>query len=92
MPAKAGSFRLLAGELKDYVKTAESGNKRLQTFCPECATPIYSASPGAQPPIFLRIGAIKQRGQLQPRMQIWSRSAQPWLHGLSSIARLEKQA
>jgi hypothetical protein len=90
-PAKAGSFRLLAGRLKAYVKTAESGNRRLQSFCPECGTPIYSASPGEQPPIYLRIGAIKQREQLAPRTQIWARSAQRWLGGLTSIARVEKQ-
>ena len=27
-------FNLLSGKLKTYVKTSESGTKRLQTFCP----------------------------------------------------------
>jgi len=29
-------FSLLKGKLKTYVKTSDSGTKRLQTFCPEC--------------------------------------------------------
>src|SRR5215471_2540808 len=30
------TFKLLSGELKTYVKTAESGAERQQSFCPEC--------------------------------------------------------
>jgi hypothetical protein len=29
-----------------YVKTAESGSRREQTFCPDCGTPIYSGPEG----------------------------------------------
>src|SRR5215470_4279390 len=38
------AFRLLSGEPKIYVKTAESGNKRPQAFCPECGTHIYATA------------------------------------------------
>ena len=31
----------ITGQAKIYVKTAESGAKRAQAFCPECGTPIY---------------------------------------------------
>ena len=43
--APAASFRMLSGEPRIYVKTAESGNKRLHAFCPDCGTPVYSAAP-----------------------------------------------
>ena len=36
VPTKEGSFRLLSGVPKVYVKTGESGNRREQTFCPNC--------------------------------------------------------
>src|SRR5215510_302316 len=49
VPAIAGTFRLLSGAPTVYVKTGESGNKREQTFCPDCGTPIYSATVGADP-------------------------------------------
>jgi hypothetical protein len=43
VPSNEGSFRLLSGTPTVYVKTAESGRRRVQTFCAECETPIYSA-------------------------------------------------
>ncbi|MDH3234873.1 MAG: GFA family protein [Alphaproteobacteria bacterium] len=92
--AKEADFRVLSGEPKNYVKTAESGNKRAQGFCGECGTPIYATSHGDDgPKIYgLRLGAIKQRDQLRPSGQVWTRSAQPWIGDLADIPGLEKQS
>ena len=84
--AEPGNFRLLSGELKTYVKVADSGRRRAQTFCPTCGSPIYSASPDDQGSGYnLRIGTIRQRDRLAPRAQIWCRSAQRWVTGLDEI-------
>jgi hypothetical protein len=92
VPTKEGTFRLLSGEPKVYVKTGESGNKREQTFCPECGTPIYSAPVEVGSKVVgLRVGAIRQRDQLIPSDQFWFRSAQAWLQHLSTIEKREKQ-
>ena len=40
-----GTFELMGGTPKIYIKTVESGNKRAHAFCPECGTPIYSTRP-----------------------------------------------
>lgn len=90
--APDSSFRLLQGEMKVYVKTAESGNKREQTFCPECGSPVYSTSPGDGPKLLgLRVGTIRQRDRLKPSAQIWCRSAQDWVGELESVSKVEKQ-
>lgn len=91
VPARKEDFRLLSGEPKRYVKTAESGNKRVQAFCPECGTPIYAAAPGDSAIYNLRVGAITQRAQLVPKSQIWHRSAQGWLGELPVMPRIDKQ-
>ena len=84
-PSEEGSFRLLAGELKVYIKTAESGAKREQAFCPECGTPIYATSVGDGPKVHgLRAGTIRQRDDLAPVKQLWTRSAQHWLPEIMS--------
>ncbi len=44
VPTEENSFRLLAGTPKVYVKTGESGNKREQTFCADCGSPIFCRS------------------------------------------------
>ena len=41
---REGSFKLLSGELRIYVKTGESGTRRPQYFCLQCGTPIYSST------------------------------------------------
>ena len=46
---RENAFRFLSGEPKIYIKTAESGNKRPQAFCPECGTHIYATAIGAGP-------------------------------------------
>ena len=67
VPTNEGTFKLLTGEPKVYVKTGESGNKRVQTFCPECGTPIYLGPMAKAPEVVgLRVGTIRQRDQLIP--------------------------
>ena len=92
VPTNEGTFKLLAGEPKVYVKTGESGNKRVQTFCPDCGTPIYSGPVGDGPKVVgLRVGTIRQRNQLIPSDQYWFRSAQGWLADLVGMKSREKQ-
>ena len=89
---REGTFKLLSGALEVYVKTGESGNQRTQTFCPECGTPIYSGPVGEGPKVHgLRVGTIRQRDQLIPKDQYWSRSSQAWLGVLPAMKRVEKQ-
>ncbi len=82
----------MLGELKTYVKTSESGSRRLQTFCPVCGSPIYSTSEGEGPKVYsIRVGTSRQRNDLVPRAQMWCRSAQPWVSELGTLPRTEMQ-
>ena len=91
-PAKEDSFELLSGELKMYAKTAEDGSIRIQSFCFECGTPIYSSPPeGTQDYFGIRVGAIRQRDQLIPKTQIWVRSAQTWTQDISNTPKSETE-
>jgi hypothetical protein len=89
---KPGTFALLARAPTVYVKTAESGNRRQQTFCPTCGTPLYSAPVGGDTTVVvLRVGAIRQRDQLVPHDQYWFRSSQAWLPSLSTLMKQDRQ-
>lgn len=81
----------LSGKLKTYIKTAESGNKRMQGFCPECGTPIYSTTPTDQQVYGLRIGTIRQRAELRPSKQLWCRSALQWAMDIKALPQGAKQ-
>jgi hypothetical protein len=39
----------------------------------------------------IRVGTARQRDQLVPKLQLWCRSSQDWLHDLGSIPKIEKQ-
>ena len=68
---RPGTFVLLSGKPTEYRKTADSGNVRLQAFCPHCGTPIYATSTGDEPKAYnVRLGSLRQRNELVPRRQI----------------------
>jgi hypothetical protein len=90
--AAPGSFRIVAGTLRVYTKTAESGTRRDQAFCETCGSPIYAATPGPEPRIYsIRAGTIDQRQQLRPAGQIWTRSQLPWLGEFTALPGVDKQ-
>jgi hypothetical protein len=88
----AGDFRLLAGEPRIYVKTADSGNRRAHAFCPRCGTPVF-ARPEADPPqtYTLRIGGLAQRASLPPQRQIWCQSSIDWAKDIRGVPSSERQ-
>ncbi|MDO9459979.1 MAG: GFA family protein [Alphaproteobacteria bacterium] len=84
-------FRLLSGHLKTYVKTAQSGSKRAQLFCPECGTSLYGTD-AADPQTFsLRLGTARQARELTPGLQIWRRSALGWASGIETKMQFDEQ-
>ena len=92
VPAKEGTLEIISGKLKTYEKTADDGSIRIQAFCPDCGTPIYSSPPQGSPGFLgIRVGSIRQRDQLVPKSQIWARSLQTWTQDLSHISKIEKQ-
>ena len=59
-------FPLLSGKPKEYIKTADSGAKRIQAFCPDCGAPFYATSVGDGPKFYnIRLGTVRQRDQLR---------------------------
>ena len=91
VPAPSDSFTLLAGTPKKYVKTAESGGKRVQAFCAECASPIYSSAVDNPPMYNLRVGGLDERAQLPPQKQIWCRSSLAWAIDMSEVPKVATQ-
>ena len=81
------AFRLLRGEPKVYVKTAESGNRRAQAFCTECGSRLWAAAEKDTPLYNLRVGTLRERAQLRPQVQLWCRSAMPWLNEIGAVPK-----
>ncbi len=72
-------------------RTGGSGTVRLQAFCPRCGTGIYATTTGDEPKTYnIRLGAVRQRTELVPRLQIFVCSQQPWVNDIHSIPKSER--
>ena len=91
VPATREGFKLLTGEPKLYVKTGESGRQRVQSFCCDCGTPIYSAAVTDPQAFSIRVGTVHQRAELRPKTQLWCRSALDWVKNTEPMTPFEKQ-
>jgi hypothetical protein len=79
-------IRLTGKPSKVYAKRGDNGCMRLQHFCPNCGSPLFTS--GEAEPIKewgIRWGSIRQRDQLKPVRQIWCRSAAPWINDLAGL-------
>ena len=91
-PVHEDSFKLLSGEPKIYLKTGSSGAKRVQAFCAECGSPLYSTSVGDGPKTYnVRLGTARQHDRLVPKHQIWFRSSRDWLADIAAMPKTDTQ-
>ncbi|ALM84518.1 GFA family protein [Bordetella sp. N] len=92
VPASADRFHLLKGTPRRYIKTADSGNRRVHAFCENCGTPIYACAIENPQTYSLRVGTLDQRQELgRPARQIWTKRQLPWLHELDTVPGVEGQ-
>ena len=92
VPARADAFRILTGTPRQYVKTGDSGARRLHAFCGTCGSPVYSCATENPPTYTLRVGALNQRRELgRPKRQIWTKRRLPWVPPLDGVLEVEGQ-
>jgi hypothetical protein len=90
--APADKFRLLTGEPKKYVKTADSGARRVHAFCGNCGAPVYACAPENPQSYSLRVGALSERDGLgRPGRQIWTKRRLSWIAPLEGVPEIEGQ-
>jgi hypothetical protein len=88
--ANKDDIRLTANPPKLYRKYGDNGAPRLQYFCPECGSPLFTTGEGEAAAIWgIRLGTVTQRRQLAPRRQIWCRSALPWVNDIAGLPGTE---
>ena len=92
IPAPVEGFRILRGEPRDYVKTGDSGAKRIHAFCGNCGSPVYSCASENPRTYTLRVGALNQRRELgRPLSQIWTKRRLPWVPAFVGVPEVEGQ-
>lgn len=84
-------LRLTGGEPKVYRKLGDNGRARLQFFCDNCGSPMFTTGEGEDAKIWgLRWGSIDQRERLKPQAQYWCRSEAGWVGDIVSLPRRDR--
>lgn len=84
------NLQLTANPPKVYKKYGDNGRPRLQSFCPECGSPLFTSGEGDDAATTgIRVGTINQRRELKPSRQIWCRSALPWVDDIGGLPGAE---
>jgi hypothetical protein len=90
VPVKAENFTL-TGTPTEYVKTADSGAKRVVAFCGVCGTALFSTTPADRSVFNLRLGWVRQRAELPPKRQGFCGSALPWAFNIEDVPKVERR-
>ena len=83
----AGGFQLLSGELKTYVKEADSGTRRALTFCPECGNRIYNRTKAL---MSVKAGTLDDTSWFTPDAHYWTKRRQAWVNLPDDVACFEE--
>lgn len=69
----------ITGALKTFQDRGESGKPVRRSFCPDCGSPITSVLDAVPGVSFIKAGTFDDATWLNPTMEVWCRSAQPWV-------------
>ena len=79
----------ITGTPREYIKIAESGNRRIQAFCGDCGTQLYACDDQRQR-FNIRTGFLNQSQTLVPSKHIFVSSALGWINDIENGDCLEK--
>ena len=68
----------------------EHGGETERWFCGECGSPLYSVSPALPGFVVLKAGTLDDPSWLEPQLEVWGESAQPWVREVEGRPRLPR--
>jgi hypothetical protein len=86
-PAEAVS---IAGELKTYNDTGDSGKPVHRRFCPNCGSGVVTEVDILPGVAIVLAGTLDDPTAFAPAMEIYCSSAQPWVHAGGERPRFDK--
>jgi hypothetical protein len=75
---EARRFRIVKGKPKGFTKAGDSGNELTRYFCPECGSPLFTASPRHPDCFYLKAGCLDDPSVVRATHQNWIRSRVHW--------------
>ena len=66
------------GEPKVIEVPRDQGGVTYRHFCGNCGSPLISILDDAQDLAWIKAGTLNDTSSLEPELEAWTRSAQPW--------------
>jgi hypothetical protein len=73
-----------------YQDVGDSGLPVLRRFCSKCGSPIFTEAALTPTMDWLKAGTLDDTSWLQPKVNIWCDSAQPWVQMSDAIPRIPR--
>lgn len=82
-----------SGELKEWSRSAESGNKNSAKFCPVCGNRVYHFNPDDESTIKLKLKPVKMTDDriFEPTMHVWVSEKLSWYRIPEGVKVFDKQ-
>jgi hypothetical protein len=68
----------------------DHGKDTERSFCSVCGAPVFSLSDALPEMAFVKAGSLDDASWLQPTIEVWTSSAQPWAPHFEQAAQLER--
>jgi hypothetical protein len=85
------ALRLSGDTLATYRTVGDDhGQETERQFCSACGSPVVSLSGAMADVAFLKAGTLDDTSWLEPQLEVWGSSAQPWVEPVEGRPRLER--
>jgi hypothetical protein len=85
------AFSFQGDTLASFSTTGEDhGGETQRKFCSACGSPVFSIAALAPELIFIKAGSLDDASWVQPTVEAWTSSAQPWSPRFNHVAHLER--
>ena len=89
VPSEA--FEVEGSTLASFATTGtDHGGETERSFCSACGSPIFSNAAVMPELIFIKAGSLDDASWLEPAVEAWTSSAQPWSPRFENAAQLER--
>ena len=77
--------------IASYATTGDDhGQDTERSFCSNCGAPVFSVAAVLPEMAFVKAGSLDDASWLQPAIEVWTSSAQPWAPHFEGAQQLER--
>jgi len=85
------AFHVEGGTIASFATTGEDhGGDTERRFCSACGSPVFSFAAVAPELTFIKAGSLDDASWLEPAVEAWTSSAQPWSPRFQHTVQLER--